>query len=406
MPSERASLFTGRTWLSGNYARTDGDGDADSFARVGAAGFYDNAFGLGGSIGFDGEVNWKTEINDVRGTDLLVRRLSYAVGGNRYQPHRIEGGRFLQQGMPEFGILDGLEYGFRRENGDRVGASIGFLPEPDDDFDSGEDFAVSAHYLFVAGDREELVFGGGFQKTFHNGRSDRDLFVGKVRYLPSEGWDLFATLWVDAYLDSRDQAKDGDVELTQAFVSSGRRFEDGTRLDFTYRRQTFPDILRQGEFLPLLQQEIADKYYDRVAARLTTPSGDASRLRGELALWNDEDQAGVAAELGADIGQAWRDDDQLALTGFVNVGEFSTVTGGRVGYGVLADSGRWNAFYELLWSRDEDFSSDSDDLFQHRIAGSWGYDTADGWSVSIDGGVILWDDRPNWNLGCFVQRAF
>ena len=87
---------------------------------------------------FDGEVDWLTEQNDESGLDLLVRRLSYAWGGTRFTAQRWEGGRFLQHGMPEFGVLDGIEWTRRRENGHRYGVSVGFLPEPDDGTDPGQ----------------------------------------------------------------------------------------------------------------------------------------------------------------------------------------------------------------------------------------------------------------------------
>ena len=58
--------------------------------------------------------------------------------------------------------------------------------------------------MAVMGEQEQLTLGGGYQKTFHDAKSDRDLFIGKIVYLPDEGWDANATLWVDLYVGKDD----------------------------------------------------------------------------------------------------------------------------------------------------------------------------------------------------------
>ena len=91
---------------------------------------------------------------------MLIQRLSYFQGGTRFSEKRWEAGRFLQHGMPEFGVLDGFEWTHRREGGDQFGASVGFMPQPDDDYESFADFQLAAYYLWVADHREELTIGG------------------------------------------------------------------------------------------------------------------------------------------------------------------------------------------------------------------------------------------------------
>ena len=66
-----------------------------------------------------------------------------------------------------------------------------------------------------------LSASAGFQKSWHNGDADRDLFVGKFHYLPLAGWDVHGTAWVDFYTSG--DTKSG-LGLTQAYLTAHRTF--------------------------------------------------------------------------------------------------------------------------------------------------------------------------------------
>ena len=82
-------------------------------------------------------------------------------------------------------------------SGHRVGASVGFMPEPNAQFESGKDFQVAAFYRWVADATERLSAAAAVQKTWHNGATDRDLLITNLHYVPLEGWTFHGTTWVD-----------------------------------------------------------------------------------------------------------------------------------------------------------------------------------------------------------------
>ena len=207
-PSERAVLVRSRGWLAFDGTLSGEDDRHDTFTRLGGSLEIENAFHAGGRLLADAEWNYRhvdvPDLDDERGREFRLERLAYVAGGTRFDPTSLAFGRFLQEGLSEFGVLDGVEWRVRRRNGHRYGASFGFLPEPDEDFQSGEDLQLAGFYDWVADESEQLSFAAGFQKTLHNGAADRDLFVLRLQRLPRAGWNLFSTLWLDYYTGSDD----------------------------------------------------------------------------------------------------------------------------------------------------------------------------------------------------------
>jgi len=138
-PEQRAMRVSGRAYVIGGFAGGPGDA-ADSLLRVGADVLVQNPFRRGDELRANVELDALTEQDETEATEILVRRFAYTWGGTRFADTRWEVGRFLQRGMPEFGVLDGAEWGRRRENGHRFGVSLGYMPEPDEDFESFTDF--------------------------------------------------------------------------------------------------------------------------------------------------------------------------------------------------------------------------------------------------------------------------
>jgi hypothetical protein len=403
-PEERRMQLRGRFYTIGNLIQTNEDDFANSFIRAGTDLQYLNPFGKGGELRFDGEFNYKTEQDDEAGLDLLIQRLSYFQGGTRFSETRWEAGRFLQHGMPEFGVLDGFEWTHRSEGGDQFGASAGFMPQPDDDYESFADFQLAAYYLWVADLREELTIGAGYQKTVHRGEFDRDLLVAKLRYLPSDNWYLNGTVWVDFY-SSSDNVKGPGAEVTQAVGSVGRRWDDGGGLDLSYRRQLFPELER-NEFNPILAEDLADNRYDRLTLSGWGPVADGQRLHGQVGGWDDEEGSGGFAEIGIDLQNHFLDRDRLDITLFGSRGQFTDGGGARFSYGRYTENGRWDIFYEITEYHQLDFPNDRDDILQHRFRASRSFYTDTGSSLSFDVGATLWDSEWSWSIGFYVQKSF
>ncbi len=409
LPIERAMLFSGRFYAIGGRTWTSGGHRGDSFYRLGTEIHSDNPFGRGGGIQLDGELNWRTtDLPDERDEDDLrqrVDRLSYYVGGTRFAPDRHEGGRFLQHGMPEFGVLDGYEFTRRLSNGNRYGASIGFMPEPDPDYESFSDFQLAAFYEWFAQDSEERVsFSTGYQKTFHHGKSDRDLIVTKFSHVPVDGWNTHATTWLDYYTD-RDDIKSSGFELTQAYLSTSRRNADGDGVHFTFNHLRFPELLR-NEFLEPLAAELDNNHNERLGTHLWKFISGGKRVHVRGGLWVDEDDRGADAELGLEIPDLWADQSSTGFAVFDTNGQFSNTYGGRVTFLKYANNGYWDVTGEVSNNHQLGFEEDLNDLFQYRLRLARELRTAAGWNLSLFVESQAWRDDASLLCGFHIQRLF
>ncbi len=223
-PEQRRMQLSGRATMIAD-ATTSSDNDrSDSFVRTGADVLCENPFGQGGARHVDGELNQRsTSLPDQADEDtgtMRIDRLSYALGGTRFDQRRQELGRFLSHGMPEFGVIDGYELTQRLEHGSRFGMSAGFMPEPDRRQESGHDLQFAGYYEWISDASESLSIAGGYQKTFHDGASDRDLVVGRLRSMPLQGWTTDATVWMDIY-SAGDKNKGAGPELTRSMRAPG-----------------------------------------------------------------------------------------------------------------------------------------------------------------------------------------
>lgn len=407
-PAERNSRLSGRFYTSADVNRsTDGD-RGDSILRGGTSLLYENPLGFGGAFQLDGELSYRS-FDKVEGADdsdsiLRLDRLSYAWGGTRFSPSRFEIGRFLQYGTPELGVVDGIEWTERSAGGSRYGASFGFMPEPDAEFKTGDDLQVAAYYYWVSDNREQITLGGAVQKTWHDGDSDRDLLLGKLRFVPMHGWDLNSTVWLD-YYDSDDDIKDAGIEVTQAYISTRRRWDNGG-IDINYRRLRFPELERD-EFVRPIAEELADNRTDRLSIYGWKQLSDTRRLHAEGGVWDDEDDSGGDLELGLEFQDLLVDGSLSGVSAFGVSGDFESVLGSRFEYGrYLSAAGRWDLSYEIANHRRDGFSSDRDDILQHRLRASFDLNFWSGWLLSLYGQGTHWDSETYLSTGFYLQRTF
>jgi hypothetical protein len=405
-PAERATRAHGRSYAILDHTQASEDDRHDTFARVGGELVVENPFGAGGRLHADAEWNYRhvdvPDDDDEEDVELRVERLSYAWGGTRFDPTLTQVGRFLQSGMPELGILDGVEWVARRENGHRFGASIGYLPEPDEEFQTGSDFQLAGFYRWVADESERTAAALAYQKTFHNGAADRDLFVAQFQRLPRVGWTVFATAWLDVYTDGDDE-KGTLLGLTQAYVTTGRRFDGGSTLDLVYSHLEFPEIDRD-EFLPVADDQLADDHVERLAVRSGVQIAADVRMLTGVGAWVDEDDEGGDAEFGFAL------DDVLAAGGFVEVlgfasrGSFEKLLGVRTTFGRFDAGGRWAFDYWLEQHRFDGFDAENDDLPQHRLRFSRDHGWSK-WHLSWRLEGLLYDDENALSVGLYLQRT-
>jgi len=406
-PKDRKKRLTGRVYAIGALTDNPSGNFNNSHLRVGTDLDYQNPFGKGGGLQFNGEVAYLTKLffSDAE-IDLLIRRLSYHQGGTRFRASRWEAGRFLQAGMPEFGVLDGFEWGKRTVGGDRFGASIGLMPVPDHTFKSFNDFQIAGYYEWVRDLSNKLSFSAGFQKTWHNGTPDRDLLVFKFAALPDDGagWDFRGTFWVDLYTGG-DQLKSG-VELTYMYVSITRRWRNGNGIEVVLRHQRIPELLRGEVTPPVVPDELAANRYSRVEFNAWVLGGRHLRMDFHVSGWNDQDQNGGSIQLGFDVVDFFGPSSIFNLTGFGAIAQFENVAGVRVSFGRRRANGHWDLLYEFSNHHQLGFPGDRNDIFHHRLRASGGMSLPDGWDFSLYAEGLLYDEEISWSLGFTFQRRF
>ena len=412
----RPPSYSGRTYLSLDHIIDSEDDRGDTFLRAGGGFQAENAFGKGGLLHFDGEWNARRASlpfeNDESDRTFRLDRLSYTLGGNRHDPTRVQFGRFLQDGMPEFGILDGASFGRRLESGNSYGLSAGFLPEPDKDQQSLEDFQLSAWYRWVQDETERFTITGGYQKTWHNETRDRDLLVARLQYAPVEGWNVYSTMWIDLY-GVGDNVKSSGPELTYMILDARKKLSDTTGVDLEYRHQAYPE-LRRADFPPVGLQQIENARVDRASAtmwRWLRPRDGANgrngmRVFGRAGGWLDEEDSGGDGEIGLEFYDTFQPGGRLDIAGFTSAGKFSSLIGGRIRYGHYGAKRSWSALYEIRLNDITGFGNDTDDQALHRIRGSYEFYRSSGLSASFSAEAQFQDLEDQVFLGFFLQRTF
>lgn len=403
-PRNRSRRWQGRLYLTGHSTTWTENGRSDLLLRTGMDMRMQNPFGAGGILRFDGEVQTRDlTLPDDQGEDgsrTRIDRMSYRYGGTRFAPSSWEAGRFLQQGVPEFGVLDGAQWTRRLASGDRFGVSAGYLPVPDDRYETGEDLQLSAFYTWVADQRELFTWTAGLQKTWHNGNPDRDLFLTRFHLVTERGWDLHGTAWLDYYSSGDDGS---GVELTQALVYATRRIDEGDGIDVRFRRTSFPEVDRE-EFEPLNLGPGQTGVYDRFSGSWWTTNDKGRRFETEFGVWRDDRDEGGDAE--ALWEHPFGDQRFLRLAAFGTVGSFSNQIGGRLGYRGLTEDGFWDLSYELANHRLLGFSADRDDLLQHRLHGARSVRYGRNWLLAVTADGVLYDEDGALSVGITLQRNF
>lgn len=402
-PAERPSSMHGRLYGAANLVRTLDSFD-QSFLTTGVDVEFDNLRGDGGIVRFHGEFDWSTETSERTGSDLRLYEVSYEHGGTRFQPWRWQAGRFLHRDMPEFGLLDGIEVGYRREGSDRFGASLGYLPELDEDLESFADLQLAAWYVWNQDIAERVQLALGYQKSWHRLEADRDLVVLRARYLPLEGWDLSSTLFVDFY-SGGDNVKNESVEVTRANLFVSRRWVKRGGVEAFFDHEEYPEMLRRELPQQIQPQTLIDAHQDRVSLHAFVFSGE-TRWFTRLTGWADEEREGGAAEFGFEFGGFLTPKARTVLALFQVQGLTQTVFGARVEQGASYGWGRLDVLYELGFVHHEGFPDDRDDLLQHRLAGLATTDLGAGWDATFFADATLWDDDVSFGIGIYLQKLF
>ncbi len=407
-PADRPRTLRGRAFVGFDFFSDREDGGQDAWlARTGFDATLTNPFGRGGWLDARVEVfGRRTELDE--GTEdrtrLRIDRLAYRVGGTRDEARALSIGRFQHGELPELGRIDGVEVVQRLSSGDRLGASVGFLPEPFAELDTGDDLSAAVFYRGFLGERAELSYAGAFQKTWHRGDADRDLLLASLDWSPGSVFALHGSAWVDLY-GSGSASKDTGPELSEAHFAANWRFsgERGFGLSATHVR--WPEIERD-EFPEPSLADLSDAEVTRLGAHAYTRLSERMRLRVRGDLWEDQDQSGMGGEVEIARGGSGPRYRELALALFANDAKFVEVYGARLALRERGPRSGWRLGYEAaLFDNAGDFDFGDAEL-QHLVRAGLDRDFDADWSLALDGDYRFGDDQEGFALGLFLTRRF
>lgn len=405
-PEDRPRRFDGLFYTGADWTSDEAGDEAREFlsTATGFEGRLENPFGHGGELGFDAE--WFARTSDIgaeseQESRLRLDRLSYAWGGVRGERERGEVGRFLQREFPEFGFLDGIEYAHLPDGGrSGFGASLGFMPEPDDQFRTGDDLQAALFGRLVSDESRRFSLGLGFQKTWHEGEADRDLFASQIEIHPADSTALFATALVDWYT-SGDDLKDAGPELTQLFFNGSHRTPGGHGLGLFASRFRFPQLLRD-EFDDVTAAEIAGSVNDRYGIDGWLTLGSSWQLYGRAEQWSDQDDSGGGGRARATWRDAFGAGGPLLFEAYVSSGKFSHTTGVRASGRKRFDFGAIG----LSWdSTDYDQQGVDEKLLQHAVRADLDLALGPRWFLALYAESRFGDEQDALSLGFALQFA-
>ena len=364
-PEERDQDIRGRFYTRYQYA-DDREGSGRRYQRFwsGLDLELTNPFERGGQFRFRGDYSYRDYLKGVSSdddSDARLQRFSYRHGTAIDDPARIEVGRFLHSEFSAFGLLDGVEYVRRLEDGSRVGFSLGMQPTRTDELTTAEDVASSVFYRWVAD--EDLNLGAGYQKTWHKGKADRDLVVGTLNWTLAERTYLRAAAKVD-YQDGNTVHGSKGFQLSDLHVSLDHRFEQSAGIGLYASYADWPELLRD-EFPLVLQETIANQQVSRLGLRGWKQVAHGIRLNGRVGGWQDNDHSGGSAELRCSLRDVLYEGGEFSLAIFDTEGAFSSGIGARALLTHWFDETTLRLGYETTRYEQAGFTGDQQALMHH-----------------------------------------
>ena len=407
-PAERESRFRGR-WYTGFDGTFDGQGDGREYllARTGFDGEWENATGRGDVVRFDGEYFHRSS-DGGQGDETLDRlrvdRASWRLGDWRENPRRMEFGRFLHSELPQLGVIDGGEYVVRTEGGDRFGASAGLFPAWNASLDTGDDVQASVFYRHVGGQDGEFSLGGALQKTWHEGREDRDVALTDFAWRPSERWWIAGSAWIDLYT-AEDTLKSEGLELTELHLNARYNVAGKWGLSTAFSQVRWPFLLRD-ELPPTTTATLSDGEVRRLNLSGWRDVSKDTRLSARLDPWSDQDDSGLGGELRATRRNWLWERGEVWASLFGMDGKTTTVTGLRLGASRWTDAGSLSFAYELARNETDGVSGPFESLLQQNVRTNWDFALGADWSCALRADVYFGDEQDATSVGVWLQRRF
>ena len=402
--------LSGRIHANGFHTWDTGSGRDSRYmlGRVGIDLELANPGDLGGRVHFAGEASRRATLledaPDTSDTSGRVDRLSYRHGDGRADTWRYEVGRFLQNELPELGVLDGAEVAYQTESVGRFGASVGAMPSPFPNRASGDDLQVALFHRLAFGEHEELVSVLGLQKTWHDGDADRDLLLWNLEAHPSGPVSFRTSTWIDLYGNS-DTVKGSGPELTQFQAQGSYAIDPDTGIQGfgTYLR--WPELLRE-EFAALPAERIRDAHVLRYGLSGWHRLDKRWRFDARVDAWNDERASGLGGEIRAAARDWAFPKHELSFALFQVAGSFLSGPGIRVTSTHWWETSSLRLGYEIARYGTESLSTGSETLVQQALVADYDWHFADAWDLSLSADARFGDGAGSFTLGIYVQTRF
>lgn len=398
------STWSGQTYLLFDVIRDRNSASRTStFGRAGADFYGEDVGSPEGSmrLSFDMDIrSFSGDGSSERDTHLRLERLSYAHRLSRDHPTHWQVGRFLPSEFPEFGVLDGAEFVYRRSDGHRFGSSVGYLPQPGQEYRTGEDLQVAATYQGMLGEERQFRWGLGFQKSWHEGTPDRDLAILKAHYLPSAKFSWTNSAWVDFYNSSDTSKSSGpEISLWTSYLYWNQG-SSGSSLGFRHWR--LPQTLRFRKSDSIFLAPIEART-SRVDASSWVRLGSRMRLNGQANYWKSESRSGTGGDVRIDFETPFGPGSRGWAGFFAQEGGDNDVGGLRLGQSITLQSHHLRLSWEGARYRPTD---EDGTLFQRDLRFGWDYRSTSNWMLSLDFGMRRGDEQDTLSAGLYLQRSF
>lgn len=408
-PEDRPAKLDGRLFGYAQWSRDRGGDRQNDYllARLGIRADATNYLGYAERTRFAGEIDdRRVMLADRPDEDNLTGRidlLSVAFGTEEWAATGVEVGRFYSNGLPEIGLVDGVEVIERFQGGVRIGGGVGSYPRPFPARDSGDDLGVHLFVDYVADERRSFAAAVGLQKTWHKGAPDRDLLLLRVDSRPIDRMWLLASAKIDYYTNG-DTIKGSGPELTE-FLGQARYDGSQAGAGIVFSRFAWPELKRaEYQFLP--DELVRDGHVDRLSLNGSLRPSKPLSLRARLDFWRDQANSGTAYGLDVDWRGMPRATSVLSASLYATDGGYSAGPGVRLLYRDRIGSVDWRAGYR--WHRYDINTLVSGSETYTRQSAELGLSTPISWSGDLDVSLERWfgDGEDTIAFGLYMQWRF
>jgi hypothetical protein len=278
------------------------------------------------------------------------------------------------------------------------------LPNPFDYDFTAEDPALFVYHGMRFGELEQFRFTWAYQKTWHEGSSDRDLVLGVLDWRPLDAWSVHASVWVDYYGSDADFKSSG-FELTEAQLSTSYRLDADTGLGAGYSSIRWPELERQ-EFRGVPVELLEDGHLQRFYASVYRNLGEHLRLDARIDHWNDTEDSGTGGDLRVALRELLWTGGEVSATFFHIEGANTEGNGVRLrAQKSWADVALFGG-YELSHQEFETLFDDEEEAWLHALNADFSWYLTRDLDLTLRVDRRFGDAQDAWSVGFYSQLRF